>query len=165
MTDINTFALQQAQAAAARLWAYGTAAFPIVNGAPIQLHIDHEVTDTAIAFAIHLRRVLDNRALRKEVLLDAPFRHWSPTNGLSKVTTLRDALNRIVHASEFEVGFERLPDENIVGGAIGVIYLRTRTEQREDAVIDVFALASCFFHQVLPDLAPTKGAPESAKVP
>jgi hypothetical protein len=35
-----------------------------------------------------------------------------------------------------------------------VIYLRTSTDQREEALIDVFALASCFFHQVLPFLRP-----------
>ena len=54
----------------------------------------------------------------------------------------------------FGNGFERLPDNvaNIKGGAIGVIYLRTRTDQREEALIDVFAPAWCFFHQVLPEL-------------
>jgi hypothetical protein len=69
-------------------------------------------------------------------------------------------LNRIVHATEFEVGFERLPETaaRIDGGAIGVIYLRTKTDQREEALIDVFALASCFFHQVLPVLRPPAAA-------
>ena len=67
---------------------------------------------------------------------------------------LREALNRIVHATEFEVGFLPLPENaaKIRGGAIGVVYLRTRTDQREEADIDVFSLASCFFHQVLPEL-------------
>jgi hypothetical protein len=69
------------------------------------------------------------------------------------VDDLQDALNRIVHATEFEVGFERLPDKaaNIRGGAIGVVYLRTRTDQREEALIDVFALASCFFTRSYPN--------------
>ena len=156
MADINEFALQQAEAAAASLWAFGSAPFPLANGAIIQSHIEQSVTNTAIAFAIHVRRILDNRAIRATFTLDEPFRHWSPAHGLAKVTTLRDALNRIVHATEFEVGFERLPDNTvkIVGGAIGVIYLRTKTDRREEALIDVFALASCFFHQVLPALQP-----------
>ena len=96
---------------------------------------------------------LDNNAIRAKFTLDEPFRHWSE-HRLPKVADLRDALNRIVHATEFEVGFEQLPDKaaNIRGGAIGVVYLRTRTDQREEALIDVFALASCFFHQVLPEL-------------
>ena len=87
-------------------------------------------------------------------VLSEPFRHWSPAGGLTKVDDLRDALNRIVHATDFEVGFERLPDDasKIDGGAIGVIYLTTRTYKREKALVDVFALASCFFHQVLPAL-------------
>jgi hypothetical protein len=70
------------------------------------------------------------------------------------VNVLRDALNRIIHATEFKVGFERLPDDalRIPGGAIGVIYLSTRTDQRDEALIDVFAPASCFFHRVLPEL-------------
>lgn len=160
MSDINEFALQQAEAAAAKLWAFGTASFPFANGAVIQTHIEQSVTETAIAFAIHVRRLLDNREVRTKFALDEPFRHWAPVGGLTKVQALRDALNRIVHATEFSVGFERLPDKatKIVGGAIGVIYLKTRTEQREEALIDVFSLASCFFHQVLPVLRTPVGS-------
>jgi hypothetical protein len=166
MADINEFALQQAEAAAARLWAFGSAPFPFANGAIIQSHIEQSVTDTAIAFAIHVRRILDNRAIRTKFTLDDPFRIWSPAHGLTKIVVLRDALNRIVHATEFQVGFERLPDDaaKIAGGAIGVIYLRTKTDQREEALIDVFALASCFFHQVLPVLRPPKGSSKSEAV-
>jgi len=166
MGDINQFALQQAEAAAARLWSFGSAPFPLANGVIIQRYIEQDVTDTAIAFAIHVRRLLDNMAVRTNFMLNEPFRHWSPARGLSKVVNLRDALNRIVHATEFEVGFERLPDNaaKIDGGAIGVIYLRTRTDQREDALIDVFALASCFFHQVLPILRPPSGQRDQSEV-
>jgi len=166
MGDITQFAVQQAEAAAARLWAFGSAPFPLANGAVIQRHIEQEVTDTAIAFAIHVRRILDNRAIRTRFVLDQPFRLWTPTGGLTKVVVLRDALNRIVHATEFQVGFERLPDDSstITGGAIGVIYLRTRTDQRDEALIDVFALASCFFHQVLPSLQPANGPSQSEAI-
>ena len=166
MADINQFALQQAEAAAASLWAFGSAPFPLANGAIIQSHIEQSVTATAIAFAIHVRRILDNRAIRTTFTLDEPFRHWSPAHGLAKVANLRDALNRIVHATEFEVGFERLPDNTakILGGAIGVIYLRTKTDHREEALIDVFALASCFFHQVLPALQPARDPSGSGAV-
>ena len=154
--DINDFALLQAEAAAARLWAFGSAPFPLANGAIIQGHIEQAVTDTAIAFAIHVRRLLDNRKVRAQFTLDEPFWHWSAKGGLRKVKQLRDALNRIVHATDFKVGFEHMPDgtAKIEGGAICVLYLKTKTDQREDALIDVFALASCFFHQVLPALRP-----------
>jgi hypothetical protein len=86
--------------------------------------------------------------------LDEPFRIWSPAKGLTKVNLLRDALNRIIHATEFKVGFEKLPGAatKIESGAVGVIYLATRTDQRDEALVDVFALASCFFHKVLPEL-------------
>jgi hypothetical protein len=166
MNDINELALQRAEAAAASLWALGSAPFPLANGATIQRHIEQEVTDTAIAFAIHVRRILDNRAIRTKFTLNEPFRHWSPAHGLTKVQELRDALNRIVHATEFEVGFERLPDDasRISGGAVGVIYLRTRTDKREEALIDVFALASCFFHQLLPAMRPSSGTCQYARV-
>jgi hypothetical protein len=155
MSDINSFALQQATAAAAKLWALGSAPFPYKTStaAVIHSHIDMLVTETAIDFAIHVRRILDNSAIRTKFTLDEQFRAWVE-HRLPRVMDLRDALNRIVHATEFEVGFERLPDNsaNIRGGAIGVVYLRTRTDQRDEALIDVFALASCFFHQVLPKL-------------
>jgi hypothetical protein len=156
MADINQFALQQAEAAAARLWAFGSAQFPLTNGAIIQGHIEQAVTDTAIAFAIHVRRLLDNRSIRTKFTLDESFWRWSPTRGLTKVQILRDALNRIVHATDFIVGFERVPESltKIEGGAICVLYLHTKTEQREDALIDVSSLATCFFHQVLPALRP-----------
>lgn len=164
MADINEFALQQAEAAAARLWAFGSAPFPIANGAVIQSHIEQAVTDTAIAFAIHVRRLLDNRDIRTRFALDEPFWHWEPTGGASKVALLRDALNRIVHATDFKVGFERLPENaaRIAGGAISVLHLRTKTDQREEALVDVFALASCFFHQVLPVLRPPEGTKTEA---
>lgn len=154
MGDINSFALQQAEAAAARLWASSSAPYPFANGALIQRHIEQEVTNTAIAFAIHVRRILDNNAVHTKFVLDEPFRIWSPANGLTKVNLLREALNRIIHATEFKVGFEKLPGDasKIEGGAIGVIYLSTRTDQRDEALVDVFALASCFFHRVLPEL-------------
>jgi hypothetical protein len=154
MSDINSFTMQQAEVAAARLWAFGSAPYPLRGGSLIQRHIEQEVTNTAFAFAIHVRRVLDNKAVRTKFVLDQPFRVWSPENSLTKVNVLRDALNRIIHATEFKVGFERLPDDSskIQGGAIGVIYLSTRTDQRDEALIDVFALASCFFHQVSPEL-------------
>jgi hypothetical protein len=156
VNDINAFALQQAEATAARSWAFGSAPFPLVNGAILQSFVQKDVTDTAIVFAIHARRILDNRAKRASFTLDEPFRIWTPAKGLTKVADLRDALNRIVHATEFEVDFERLPDSlsTIDGGAIGVIYLKTKTDTREEALVDVFALASCFYHKVLPAVQP-----------
>ncbi len=155
MGDINSFALRQAEAAAAKLWALGSAPFPFKTSSAgvIQSHIDMLVTETAIDFAIHVRRLLDNSGIGTKFALNEQFRRWSE-HRLPRVTDLRDALNHIVHATEFEVGFLPLPDNasSIRGGAIGVVYLRTRTDQREEADIDVFSLASCFFHQVLPEL-------------
>jgi hypothetical protein len=52
MGDISEYSLLQAEAAAAKLWAFGSAHFPLANGAIIQSHVEKEVTDTAIAFAI-----------------------------------------------------------------------------------------------------------------
>ncbi len=123
MTDLNEFTLEQAEAAAAKLWAFGSAPFPMADGAVIQGHVEKAVTDTAIAFAIHVRRLLDNHGIRTRFTLDEPFVHWSPTGSAPKVAVLRDALNRIVHAIDFEVGFERLPDDQhkIKGGAITVL--------------------------------------------
>ena len=128
MTDINDFALQQAESAAARLWAFGSAPFPLANGVVIQRHIEHEVTETAIAFAIHVRRLLDNNKLKTKFQLNEPFRLWEPAAGLSRISDFRDALNRIVHATSFTVGFERLPDNShqILSGAIGVIWYPER---------------------------------------
>ena len=148
--------LQQAEAAAARPWTFWGAPFPLANGAIIQSHMEQLVTDTVIALAVHVRRILDNRAIRTKFTLDEPFRHLSPAHGLAKVATLRGALSRIVHATEFEVGFERLSDNTakILGGAIGVIYLRTKTDHREDTLIDLFARASCFVHRALSMLQP-----------
>jgi hypothetical protein len=164
MDDINSFALQQAELAAARLWAFGSAPYPFSDGRLIQRHIEQEVTNTAIAFAIHVRRILDNKAVRTRFVLSEPFR-LGPSRCLTKVDDLRDALNRIIHATEFKVGFDRLPEDSskIQGGAVGVIYLSTRTDQRDEALIDVFALASCFFHQVVPELQLLDGpsAPKS----
>lgn len=133
MSKIDDFALQQAEAAAARLWAFGSAPFPLANGAAIQSHVEMDVTETAIAFAIHARRILDNKSIRTKFALDEPFRNWTPAKGLAKVQDLRDALNRIVHAVEFTVGFERLPDSaaKIDGGpSASYIFERGRTSEK-----------------------------------
>lgn len=150
MTDINQFTLQHSIEAASKLWAFGSAPYPLVGGALIQSYIERLVTDTAIAFAIHVRRLIDNNNIRDKLLLDEPFYVWSPKHGLPRMRLLRDSINCIIHATEFEVGFERLPYSQIEGGAVGVIYLRTKTDQREEALTDVFSLSSCFFHRVLP---------------
>jgi hypothetical protein len=157
--DINDFALQKAEAAAANLWAFGTAVFPFANGAMLQRHVEQEVTDTAIAFAVHVRRILDNRNIHMQFALDDPYWQWAPAQNMTKVAVLRDALNRIVHATKFTVGFERLPDHahKIAGGAICVLYLKTETDRREESLIDVFSLAACFYHRVLPVLLPAGG--------
>ena len=135
MGDINSFALRQAEAAAAKLWALGSAPFPFKTSSAgvIQSHIDMLVTETAIDFAIHVRRLLDNSAIRTKFALNEQFRRWSE-HRLPRVTDLRDALNHIVHATEFEVGFLPLPDNasSIRGGAIGVVICgRERINERK----------------------------------
>lgn len=104
-----------------------------------------------------LLRRIDNNKVKTKFQLNEPFRRWEPATGLRKISDFRDALNRIVHATSFTVGFERLPDDShkLSAGAIGVIWLETVTDQRERALLDVFSLASCFLHQVLPALMPT----------
>jgi hypothetical protein len=166
MNDIDEFALGQAEAAAARLWALGTAVFPLAGGGGIQRHVNADVTETAISFAIHARRVLDNRLRGKKFQLNAPYRIWKPEKGLTKVQDLRFALNRIVHAVDFQVGFELLPSKGSKGGGdtIGVIYLKTRTDEQEAALIDIFAMASCFFFDVLPALSSSGDSREAAIV-
>ena len=83
MSDINSFALQQAEAAAAKLWAFGSAPFPFKTSTAgvIQSHIDMLVTETAIDLAIHVRRILDNSAIRTKFTLNEQFRHWSACRG------------------------------------------------------------------------------------
>jgi len=44
MNDINSFALQQAESAAARLCAFGSAPYPFSGGGLIQRHTEQEVT-------------------------------------------------------------------------------------------------------------------------
>ena len=90
MGDINSFALQEAEAAAAKLWALGSAPFPFATttAAIIQSHVDWLVTDTAIDFAIHVRRILDNSAIRTRFTLNEQFRRWSE-HRLPRVTDLR----------------------------------------------------------------------------
>jgi len=44
----------------------------------------------------------------------------------------------MIHATEFKGGFERLPDDasRIESGAIRVINLSTRTDERDEALLD-----------------------------
>lgn len=160
MDAIDEFAIRAAEVCAARLWAFGSAQYPLQNGR-LQKHIEAEVTNTAIEFAVHARRILDNQKLPAPLLLNQPRWDWGPRKeGLKKVEKLRDALNYIIHAVSFQVGFESLPraTATIDGGAICALYLHVRTDKREDALIDVFALGACFFSSVLPPLFSPRSA-------
>ena len=110
MGDINSFALQQAEAAAAKLWAFGTAPFPLSLAARlIQRHVDRwspipQLTLQFMFGAFWITRH-SHQIRRSMQSFGVGFQHR-----LTKVAISGTLLNRIVHATEFEVGFVRLPD-------------------------------------------------------
>lgn len=67
---------------------------------------------------------------------------------------IRDALNRIIHAQQLQVGFEELPAKISVidGGALVVPYVKASTDRKKLAFIDPFALSHAFLYRALPKL-------------
>ena len=103
-------------------------------------------------FAINARRALEVLPSSAKFTLAQPRWSWSPTTDGELVKDLWDALNRIIHAQELQVGFEQLPANVgvIDGGSLVVPYVKAATDRKKLAFIDPFALSHAFLYGALP---------------
>jgi len=138
---------------AIRLWALGSAEYPIDGGSLIQRYSEMAVVDSVTEFATNGRRALEVCQLKEDIYLKQPRWIWKPTQGYAKVGELRDAFNRIIHAQQLEVGFEKSAAKTCMGGGGVVIpYILARTDRKELSYIDLFAMAHAWLFQVLPSI-------------
>jgi hypothetical protein len=157
MKFITHHSISRASDDAATLWALASAHYPKSHSRFLDIATTH-VIEKASSFALNARRsmeVLDNN---KSYKLKQPRWRWNPEGHGDLVDNFREACNRIVHAQEFQVGFEDLPDcEGFIKNGSQVIpYIRAETDYKELAFIDPFALSYSFLYEVLPDLEQAK---------
>ena len=161
METVTSHSIERATDEAVRLWSLASAQYPIKDGAVIQTRLEYMVIESASAFSFNARRVTEVLPDKEKYQLHQPRYEWRPTGDGEIVESFSYALNRIIHSRKMKVGFEKLPAEVsiISGGAYVVPYIQAKTDQRELAFIDTFALSHCFLHEVLPVLlASTKRA-------
>ncbi len=114
--------------------------------------------DSVTEFATNGRREMEAYELKKNVYLKEPRWDREPTKKHDKVGELREALNRIIHAQQLEVGFENSSAKASWMGGEGVVitYVLARTDRKELSYLDLFAMAHAWLFQVLVAIHPTK---------
>lgn len=153
MKQVSTHSLNRASDEAVRLWALASAQYP--KSHPLII----EVATTAIVevvstFALNARRALEVLPSSAKFALTQPRWNWAPSMDGELAKDLWDALNRIIHAQELQVGFEQLPANVAVidGGSLVVPYVKAATDRKKLAFIDLFALSHAFLYGALPTL-------------
>ncbi len=110
------------------LWALASAQYP-VDHRVIQDRATVILVDSVSSFSLNARRVLEGIPDRHQIQLAQPRWKWVPKTNGELVTSLWDALNRIIHARKLDVGWEALPDSEsvIAKGAIVIPYIQAQT--------------------------------------
>lgn len=141
--------LMRAQDEACVLWAMASAQYPI-NAENIREVAAVRVVEALSAFALNARRAMEALPGPLRIELRQPRWMWTPAESGEIVKDFRDALNRVLHAQVLLAGFERLPEHLCVidGGAVVIPYVQAKTDRKELAYIDVFAVAHAFFAEV-----------------
>jgi len=139
---------------AIRIWALGSAEYPITGGSLIQHYSEVAVVDSVTEFATNGRRALEAYKLKENIYLNQTRWNWKPTQGHDKVSVLREALDRIIHAQHLEVGFEKSAVKASCMGGDGIVipYVLARTDRKALSYIDLFAMGHAWLFQVLPGI-------------
>lgn len=153
MEVIAHHSLTRAGDEAVRLWTLSSAQYPKQHKLMLDI-ATASVIEAASAFALNARRAMELLPPSEKFALSQSRWTWRAAKGAEVVKDLRDALNRIVHASVLDVGFEDLPNDvcAIEGGALVIPYLRATTDRRPRAMIDPFSLSHAFLYGVMPKL-------------
>lgn len=145
MEFITHHSTNRASDEAIKLWAFASAQYPENN-----IHILDIVTTSAIetvsSFALNARRALEVLPNNRKFILSQPRWQWTPLANSELVSDLWDGLNRIIHAQEVKVEFERLPAlESVINtGALVVPYIQARTDRKPLSFIDIFSLSYAY---------------------
>jgi len=151
MEQVTFHSVMRAAYEAVRLWALASAQYPKQHGLIVNVAAAC-IIEVVSVFALNARRALEVLPPTQKFQIAQPRWLWEPKVEGEVVHDLRDALNRIIHAQQLDVGFEELPQKNSVidEGALVVPYVRAATDRKELAFIDPFALSHAFLYSVLP---------------
>jgi len=149
---IGDHSAKRASEEASKIWAIDSAQYPLNGGALIQGHIEVAAIDSVTEMSVHGRRALEGWNIKENIYLQQKRWKWAPIKNAPIVTELRDAFNRVLHAQDLVVGFEKCPESTCVidGGSIVIPYLMARTDRRPTSYIDLFSMAHAWLHGALP---------------
>jgi hypothetical protein len=145
--------IDRASDEAVKLWALASTQYPKDHGLILDAATS-TIIEVVSAFALNARRSLEILPPKVRFALRQPRWNWTPSPGEERVSDLRDALNRIIHAQELRVAFVPLPPGLSVleGGALVAPYIQAATDIKTLASIDTFALAHAFLYEAFPKL-------------
>jgi hypothetical protein len=109
MEEITLHSIEKASEEAVKLWALSSTQYPFQNRL-IQENANTTIIEVLSSFALNSRRAMEVLPPSVKYPLNTARWKWVPTIKGEKVSELRDALNRIIHAQKLYIGFERLPD-------------------------------------------------------
>ncbi|WOJ89142.1 hypothetical protein RZS28_15225 [Methylocapsa polymorpha] len=156
MTNIRRLGelhVQTARTKAFRVFAFAGAVFP---GEWSNLYIE-AITQDLLEFAFHARRVnqicdLDTKKFSSIKVLPVVISENDPGNWVENYDW---ALNRLMHAREFEFGNchsdHRILFPNAESNLIP-LYVKVATDQRSMETISLFGLVNCFLCVVIPEV-------------
>ena len=121
------------------LWALASAQYPLDHRI-IQDQATVLMVEAVSRFSLNARRALEVIQEHIPIALGQPRWKWEPKAAGELVTDLWEALNRIIHARNLEVGWEALPSSAsvVASGAIVIPYVRAETDRRALVFIDPF---------------------------
>jgi hypothetical protein len=161
--SILVHSIDRSTAAAAALWAIGSAQYPMSNPILCNQAIN-AMTEALTTFAVNCRRALQGLNRPFSIRTAGPW-NWKPEAEAEVATAFvvdfRDALNRIVHADRLVVVLVPLPPSlaRIADGpSLAFPAVEVRTDHKPLAFVDYFGLASTYFSDVVTHLMPRASA-------
>lgn len=145
MEYITHHSLQRAVDEAVKLLAFGSSQYP-KDSDLIREGVIENVIESISSFALNARRALEVLPGKKEFDLTQGYWSWSPNDDRETVRGLRDALNRIIHAQKLVVSHPDVPNKD----AFCVADVIAKTDLKESASIDPYALAHAFLYSAYP---------------
>lgn len=131
--------------AAARLWSLCGAQYPMHHELLLET-VAASTIETLTVLSVNARRLLERD--RTKYALTARRWEWERKSTEAVVLDLQDALNRVIHAKDLRVGFEKLPSDIgvIDGGAVVIPYVMIETDRKPLSFVDPFSIAHALLY-------------------
>jgi hypothetical protein len=141
-SPVVQLARQRAEREALRLIAYSSTVYPSIEGNLGDLLVE-ELIETGVAFAVSARRCLENTNGDPAISM----RRWNYElrNDLRIETSLKRALNGIIHARQLRLHHARAPHQIFMESSNSIVlHYVYETDRYPETYVDIFGMAWAF---------------------